>query len=170
MAKAQYSRLEELHVKIDGDVVKISYDPEFGPGSLDDCKYGQFKLSDSPGYVSGQKLGFHTWLEFPINDNAKLIVHPLHRSYGSWFGSAQFVVEVDKAALGKNIYACPVCTNQKGLKAFPLLRHDMAPDGRLSNPGNPEEHYGNNSECECSCGFIDRRLSFDTETWDEHEQ
>jgi len=169
MAKAQYSRLDELQVSMDGDIIKILYEPEFGPGSLSDCKYNQFNLSDSPDYVPGMNLEY-AWLEFKVNDNSKLILHPLRQYYGSWSGSAQFVVSVDKEGLGKNIFACPVCTDQQELKAFPPVRHSMTPDGTLSNPGKLDEHFGNTTEVECSCGFYCRRITFDTATWDEYEE
>ena len=137
---------------------------------MSDCKYSTFKLADSPDYQPGKALDLSSWLEFTVNETSRLIVNLFHNYYDDWIGWAVYVVSVDREALGKNIFACPVCTNQRQLTAFPEVRHAMAADGQLSEPGKLGERFGNTTEVECSCGFYCRRLTFDTETWNEYEQ
>lgn len=171
MATAKYYSLHELDARIDGEKVTVAYDPEFGPGSLDDCVHHTFQLSeavtDEPGDDAGE-YGRDVFT-FTVNENAKLIVYSLHRDQKIRFGTGAYVISLDRNALGKNIYACPVCLNQEGLKAFPPVAHLMSPDGEISQPGDATEEYGDTTETLCPCGYYGRRLTFDTELWEEHE-
>ena len=172
MATAKYYSLHELDARIDGEKVTVAYDPEFGPGSLDDCVYNSYQLSEAAGYEPGDDAGEYTRdvFTFTVNDNANLVVYSLRKNQKVRFGTGAYVVSLDRDALGENIYACPVCLNQEGLKAFPPVAHLMAPDGEISQPGDATEEYGDTTETLCPCGYYGRRLTFDTATWDEYEE
>lgn len=170
MTMQQYSVLSDLRATIRGDTITVSYEPDLGPGTLSDCKFGKFTLGDSADYEPQKGISRFTRLAFTVSEESRLIVNNFHNYYGDWIGSARYVVSVDRDALGNNIYACPVCINQHHLTAYPLVRRAMTADGLLSEPGKLEEHFGDDTVVECICGFYCRRLTFDTEAWQKYAQ
>lgn len=182
----KYSWLAGLEASIDFEDsrVTVRYDASLGFGTLQDCDYRsvRFEAPDLPidlwnsdyhsvRFEAPATIEDGTIIRYKISDHAELMVKVLDAEEG--VGLADYVITLDREALGDNIYVCPACGERGLFQAFPPTEFDMAADGTMTIPEGMavDPSFENDIEVRCkACSFVGTKNSFDTSSWDEAER
>ena len=175
-----YRRLSELFCDIiEGDsenrgAVNLKYEPSRVHGSLDDCMYNGFNLTDrvggGPDSLDDVDLAVWELVREEIPDSGSFVRSRLVLDMDSV--TCAYVIAVDESEIDLGAYRCPVCgQDDEGFQTFPPTEFDMDKTGAMTVPAGMavDPSFDDDVACNCKkCGFQGHKAAFDTGGWDEY--
>jgi hypothetical protein len=172
MSTQAYSKYNGLHAWLFGGTLSIQYSSDDGFNPLEHCKFAKMTVSEAIGREPGQPVKSGDTLTFKLSDHAELLVYVSSTASGDLYGTADFVLTLDRDALDKAAHACPICAYFGPFEAYPAIKCIMAADGTMSMPEEeePDIQHDPGPEVHCTCGYYASKYAFLVSEWDEYEE
>ena len=178
-----YHRLTDLFCGIiNGDednsgAINVEYNPGDVPGTLKDCSFNGFSLTDrvggGPDSLDG--VDFAVWeMARTIQPDGSSFVRSRFVFDASLFGGGAFVItlNLDDDELDCYAYRCPVCgQDDTGFQTFPPTEFHMDKSGAMTVPAGMavDPSFDDDVPCNCKkCGFQGHKDAFKTGNWEEY--